>query len=174
MSCCGREMILIGTQRVNKGRGKKVLGLAWLNYALDPESKAFKGQGLYDCIEDCWVKKYCLLPLLIDGVDLKVIWQWCMMIGVWVIYISTSICRHYVKSCLSTMYLREHNYKSVNQKLCYGFKGHFSITRYANIVSSSHDSGYSVFKTTDHLENRAYATTSISLSRIIAWINMFL
>jgi hypothetical protein len=28
MSCCGREMILIGTQRVNKGRGKKVLGLA--------------------------------------------------------------------------------------------------------------------------------------------------
>ena len=73
MSCCGREMIVIGIQRVNKGRGNKVLGLARLNYALDPESKAFKGQGLYDCIEDCWVKKYCLLPLLIDGVDLKVI-----------------------------------------------------------------------------------------------------
>ena len=59
-------MNVIGIQRVNKGRGDKVLGLAYVKCVLDPEVLAFKDQGIYDFIEDYGVEHYCLLLPFID------------------------------------------------------------------------------------------------------------
>ena len=47
----GGEMNVIGIQRVNKGRGHKVLGIAYVKCVLDREKKIFKDQGIYDFIE---------------------------------------------------------------------------------------------------------------------------
>ena len=59
-------MNVIGIQRVNKGRGHKVLGLAYVKCLLDPENMAFRDQGIYDFIENYGVKHYCLLLPFID------------------------------------------------------------------------------------------------------------
>ena len=62
----GEKMNVIGIQRVNKGRGHNVLGMAYVKCVLDPEEKAFKYQGIYDFIEYYEVKHYCLLLPFID------------------------------------------------------------------------------------------------------------
>ena len=59
---------VIGIQRVNKGRGHTVLGLAYVKCVLDPEVKAFRDQGIYDFIENYGVKQYyVLLPFIDEG-----------------------------------------------------------------------------------------------------------
>ena len=62
----GGKMNVIGIQRVNKGRGHKVLGLAYVKCLLDPENMAFRDQGIYDFIENYGVEHYCLLLPFID------------------------------------------------------------------------------------------------------------
>ena len=59
-------MNVIGIQRVNKGRGHNVLGLAYIKCVLDPEVMAFKDQGIYDFIENYRVEHYWLLLPFID------------------------------------------------------------------------------------------------------------
>ena len=64
----GGNMNVIGIQRVNKGRGHKVLGLAYVKYLLDPENMAFRDQGICDFIENYGVEHYCvLLPFIDEG-----------------------------------------------------------------------------------------------------------
>ena len=68
--CMGRIVVeheTLGMQRVNKGRGHKVLGIAYVKCVLDLEKKTFKDQGIYDFMEDFWVKNYCLFLSFIDG-----------------------------------------------------------------------------------------------------------
>jgi hypothetical protein len=44
-NCCGGEMHVIGIQRVNKGRGHTVLGMAYVNCVHDPGTKHLRTRG---------------------------------------------------------------------------------------------------------------------------------
>ena len=67
----GGKMNVTSTHRANKGRGHKVLSLAYVICKLDPECKAtkYQGIGVYNFVENFGVKNDCLLlPFINLGV----------------------------------------------------------------------------------------------------------